>query len=210
VSFSRRFYLFLYSPANILGCVLALAGLGLFFAGLIKAFWIAIVIGLYALGYLITPANRRLDLKIDAQLNTEEILAAIEGLSKTVRDKNAPKEIVELVDSIKTAIVEILPHLAKQQVAAYDVHVIRQTALDYLPTMLESYLALPPVFARLHPVKDGKTSRQLFIEQLQLLDGEMKKLSEDVLKNDTQALIVHGNFLREKFQHADQDWLGLS
>jgi Ca-activated chloride channel family protein len=81
-------------------------------------------------------------------------------------------------------------------------------ALEYLPDMLETYLALPPAFARLHPMKDGKTATQIFIEQLQLLDGEMKKLAVDILKDDTEALIIHGNFLRDKFQGSNKDWLG--
>ncbi|MFZ4702819.1 MAG: hypothetical protein ACOYMG_22475 [Candidatus Methylumidiphilus sp.] len=208
MGFSQRFYLFLYSPANILGCFLGLLGLGLFFVGLIKIYWFAIVAGLYALGYLLAPANRRLDLKIDAQLDMAEILQALEALAKTVRKKKAAKEVVTLVDSIKESIIEILPFLAKQEGTPYDAHVIRQTALEYLPDMLETYLALPPAFARLHPMKDGKTATQIFIGQLQLLDGEMKKLAVDILKDDTEALIVHGNFLREKFQGSGQDWLG--
>jgi len=208
VGFSRRFYLFLYSPANILGCFLGLLGLGLFFVGLIKIYWFAIVAGLYALGYLLAPANRRLDLKIDAQLDMAEILQALEALAKTVRKMKVAKEVVTLVDSIKESIIEILPFLAKQEGTPYDAHVIRQTALEYLPDMLETYLALPPAFARLHPMKDGKTATQIFIGQLQLLDGEMKKLAVDILKDDTEALIVHGNFLREKFQGSGQDWLG--
>ena len=208
MGFSRRFYLFLYSPANILGCFLGLLGLGLFFVGLIKIYWFAIVAGLYALGYLLAPANRRLDLKIDAQLDMAEILQALEALAKTVRKMKAAKEVVTLVDSIKESIIEILPFLAKQEGTPYDAHVIRQTALEYLPDMLETYLALPPAFARLHPMKDGKTATQIFIGQLQLLDGEMKKLAVDILKDDTEALIVHGNFLREKFQGSGQDWLG--
>ena len=208
MDFKRRFYLFLYSPANILGCVFGLAGLGLFFAGLIKAFWLAIVAGLYALGFVVAPANRRLDLKIDAELDMEEILQALDALAKTVRRKQPPKEVVELVGGITDSIAEILPRLAKQQGSLYDAQVIRQTALEYLPQMLETYLALPPAYARLHPVKDGKTSTQVFIEQLQLLDAEMRKLALDVLQDDTQALIVHGNFLREKFAAAGQDWLG--
>lgn len=208
MDFNRRFYLFLYSPSNILGCALGLVGLGLFFVGLIRVYWFGIVAGLYLLGYMLAPANRRLDLKIDAQLGMAEILEALQALAKTVRKQKAPKEIVILVDSVKDSIAEILPHLAKRQGSAYDAHVIRQTALEYLPDMLETYLALPSAFARLHPLKDGKTATQIFTEQLQLLDAEMKNLAVDILKNDTEALIVHGNFLREKFQGGNKDWLG--
>lgn len=207
MDFNRRFYLYLYSPGNILGCFLGLIGLGLFFSGLIKAYWVGIVAGLYLLGFLIAPANRRLDLKIDAQLGMAEILEALEALAKTVRKHKAPQDVVTRVDSIKESIAEILPRLAQQQDNLYDAHVIRQTALEYLPDMLETYLALPSAFARLHPVKDGKTATQIFLGQLELLDEEMKKLAVDILKDDTEALIVHGNFLREKFQSPSKSWL---
>jgi len=208
MGFNRRCYLFLYSPANILGCFLGLLGLGLFFAGLVKAYWLGIVVGLYALGFVVAPANRRMDLKIDAELEMADILQALDVLVKTVHKKKAPTEVINLVDSIKESIIEILPRLAKQEGTPYDAHVIRQTALEYLPDMLETFLALPPAFARLHPLKDGKTAKQIFVGQLQLLDAEMKKLAVDILKDDTEALIVHGNFLREKFQGSDKDWLG--
>ncbi len=207
MGFRHRFYLFLYGPANILGCFLGLLGLGLFFAGLIKAYWIGIVTGLYAIGYIVAPANRRLDLKIDVQLELADIQEALETLVKTVRKKKASQEVITLLGSIKESIVEILPRLAKQVGTPYDAHVIRQTALQYLPDMLETYLALPPAFARLHPLKDNKTAAQILTEQLQLLDEEMKKLVVDIVKNDTEALIIHGNFLREKFQGADKAWL---
>jgi len=203
----QRFYLFLYGSGNILGSLFGLIGLGLFFAGLIKLYWLAIVGGLYLLGFLLAPANRRLDLKVGSQMGEEAILDALEGMMKTVR-KKAPKEVLAILESIRQSFTDILPRLANNAGTPYEVHVIRQTALVYLPEMLETYLALPPAFARLHPVKDGKTATRILVEQLELLDTEMKKLSEDILRDDTEALLAHGAFLKEKFARPENEWLG--
>ena len=43
---------------------------------------------------------------------------------------------------------------------------VEQTIRGYLPNTLERYLRLPPVYARMHPVKDGKTAEVLLVEHL--------------------------------------------
>ena len=57
LSFPQRFQRFLYSPGNIAGCLLAMGGLGLFFGGVIQAYWWAIVPGLYGVGALAWPRD---------------------------------------------------------------------------------------------------------------------------------------------------------
>ena len=42
----RSLLLFLYSTPNIVGCLLGVFGLLSFFAGIIKAYWLFIVLGL--------------------------------------------------------------------------------------------------------------------------------------------------------------------
>lgn len=205
----QRFYLYLYSSGNLLGCLFGLIGLGLFFAGWIRLYWLAIVLGLYLLGFLLAPARRRLDLRmVDARMDVGTLLDALDDLLRKVR-KKAPKEVLDILASIRASFADILPRLAKDTGTPYEAHVIRQTAQEYLPEMLEIYLALPPAFARLHPLKDGKTATKILIEQLELLDAEMKRLAEDILRDDTQALLAHGAFLKEKFAKPGQEWLGV-
>lgn len=48
-------------------------------------------------------------------------------------------------------------------------------------------------------VRDGKTAKALLLEQLDLLDAKMKEIVTSVAENDTQALLVNGRFLEEKF-----------
>ena len=41
------------------------------------------------------------------------------------------------------------------------------------------------------------------LEQLGLLDTELKSVIEDLHRNDTQRLLAHGRFLNEKFGKSD-------
>lgn len=203
---SRRFLLFLYSNKNIVGCLLGLLGLALFFVGIIGRFWFLIVIGLYGIGVLATPANPTYALQFKNQMTAEDIKGELDALVRKIR-RRVPQEILDKVLSIKDSIIEMLPHIVDISSSDYDVYTIRQTALDYLPQTLENYLNLPPAFRQMHPVRDGKTAKQHLIEQLNILDKEMKAIALDFYRNDTQRLMAHGRFLQEKFQKADV-WFG--
>jgi len=194
--------LFLYSTPNIVGSVLGIVGLLLLAGGIIGRFWFVIVLGLYVIGVLATPKSLTYELRLRNQLGADEVREELEGLVRTIRNK-VPKEVLAKVKSIKNSILEILPYIVDIGSSDYNIYTIRQTALEYLPETLENYLNLPKAFANLHPVKDGKTAKQLLVEQLDLLDRQMKEIAQDFYRNDTQRLMAHGRFLEEKFQKTD-------
>jgi hypothetical protein len=202
----QRVFLYLYSAPNIVGSVLGILGLILFFAGVIQSFWFPIVLGLYGIGALATPKNRTYDLRLRNQLTADEIREDLENLVRSIQ-KRVSGDILAKVESIKDSILEILPGIVDVNSSDYDIYTIRQTALDYLPETLGNYLSLPPAFRTLHPVRDGKTAKQLLSEQLDLLDQQMKEIVHDFFRNDTQRLMAHGRFLEEKFRKTNL-WFG--
>lgn len=202
----RRLLLFLYSTPNIVGSLLGLVGLMLYFSGIIKSYWFFIVAGLYAIGVLATPKTPTYDLRLNHQLTVEELRRALEKLVQSIRNK-VPPDILDKVQNITASIQDILPRIADVNSGDYNIHVIRQTALEYLPETLQNYLNLPRAFARLHPLKNGKTAQQLLLEQLDLLDAKMREIVEDFHRDDAQQLLVHGRFLEKKFRKSDV-WLG--
>lgn len=201
---ARQLLLYLYSRANIVGSVFALIGILLASSGIVGGLLsIPLVIGLYVLGAFIGAQLFREGSKIlekpDEDKTLEEMQAELEQLVVRSR-RNLPVELSERVESIYESIVSILPTLAKYEPGDYNLYNIRQTALDYLPEAIENYLSLAPGYANSQPVQDGKTARKLLLEQLTLLDEEMKDIVEDISHNDTQKLIVHGRFLADKFK----------
>src|SRR5215813_10804350 len=135
MSTRQRLLLYLYSNGNILGSILGIVGLGLYFTGIIHDFWLLIVAGLYGIGVLAVPRNETQELRLRHQLDTEELRRELEELVHTVRRK-VPKEVYDRVASIKNTIVEILPYLQRLDESNYNLYTIRQTALEYLPETL--------------------------------------------------------------------------
>jgi len=194
----RRFLLFLYSTPNIVGALLGLLGLALYFVGLIDRFWILIVLGLYLIGVLATPKSPVYNLQIQNQLSADEIRGELDTLIRKIRGK-VPKEILAKVESIKDSIMQVLPQLVDLSSSDRNIYVIRQTALEYLPETLENYLNLPRAYSNVHPIKEGKTAKVLLSEQLDILDQEMKEIVQDIYRSDSQRLMAHGRFLQDKF-----------
>jgi hypothetical protein len=186
----------------MVGAALGILGLLLFFAGVIARFWFVIVIGLYFIGVLATPRSPRYAVRFENQLTAEAVRAELDRLLAAVRGR-APKEVQDKVSSIRDSIIELLPYILDINSADYTIYTIRQTALDYLPTALENYLNLPRAFAQIHPIKDGKSATHVLLEQLDLLDKEMKEIAQGFYRNDTQELLAHGRFLEEKFRLPD-------
>ncbi len=190
--------MFLYSTPNLVGALLGLLGLGAYFLGLINAYWFPIVVGLYVIGVLVTPRSQAYEKRWRNTFQQVDIRNELDNLERAVR-RRLPKESYDRMLSIKGTILQILPHVNDLSSSDYNVYLIQQTALDYLPSALDNYLRLPKAYANLQPVKDGKTARVLLFEQLSLLDHEMKEVVKDMYDNDTQKLLVHGQFLKDKF-----------
>lgn len=213
---SKRTLLFLYGTPNLVGCVLGLFGLIYFFlplifpsvfgkSGLLELF---IVFGLYGIGYLLTPNTKSLTethRTLEQELSAKEFEKLLNSLIKKIR-RRVQQPVLQKVVSIKENIIILLPHLEEMNQGQYDLHIVKQTITEYLPEMLTTYLELPPAFARMHKTRNGKTSQQILIEQLDILDKQMAKIVVDINSKDAEALIAHGRFLKDKFANSD-DWL---
>jgi hypothetical protein len=156
---------------------------------------------MYLIGVLLTPRPEHVELALQSQLSNEDLTRQLNDLVRDVR-KRLPPEALEKVQSIQASILSVLPLLPPNS-GDHNSFVLRRTVLDYLPRTLENYLNLPTAFANMHPVRDGKTPRQLLVEQLNLLDGEMQELVAAAAANDLQKLLAHGRFLEQKFQKDD-------
>ena len=199
VSRRTRLLLFLYSNKNLAGSALAIAGLGLHFVGLIGGLWLPIVAGLYGIGFLGAPNKRDYDLTLGSELTAQAIGTRLSEFVTRVSNQVEP-DVLERVKHIRDSIDSLLPRLLQQEtVGDRSLFTVRQTAVEYLPATLQSYIRLPIAFRRFHTVRAGKTPKALLLEQLDLLDTKMKEIVTSVAENDTQALLVNGRFLEEKF-----------
>jgi hypothetical protein len=80
---------------------------------------------------------------------------------------------------------------------------VQRTVDEYLPTALNAYLALPPGYVSTQPGSEGKTALAVLLDELDLLDGQMKHAAEVIHRSEMDRLVAHGRFLRDRFTGED-------
>src|SRR5262249_50028846 len=83
-----------------------------------------------------------------------------------------------------------------------DLHIVRQTAADYLPRTVEAYLKLtgdrdPVVTAT------GRTALDELMAQLSLLDSKLDEIAQDLQRQDLNRRLANRRFLEERFKLRD-------
>jgi len=199
---STRILLYLYSTRNIVASAAALLGPALLFLGVIREGWLLITAALYAAGYFATPAPQVLDPVLTQSLSFDALLERFDRLVKQARAQ-LPPGMAGRLDSIRRSIQEVLPRLAESRAFDDNLYTVRETIARYLPETLANYIALPPMFRVTRVLKDGKTARDLLMDQLTVLDDQMKEVVGNLARGDADALLANGQFLEAKFRDRD-------
>ena len=197
-----RIQLYLYSTRNIVGCAAALVGPAFWLLGAIGQEWLLIAAAFYTAGYLATPAPRVLEPGLSESFSFDELLERFDQVTGAAAPQLQPAMRTRL-ESIRASIVEVLPRLAQTHGFDDNLYTVRETIARYLPETLANYLALPPVFRLTRVLKDGKTARDLLMDQLAVLDQQMKEVVNNVAREDADALLANGQFLEAKFRERD-------
>ncbi|HTE68747.1 MAG TPA: hypothetical protein VK942_08320 [Actinomycetes bacterium] len=201
-SSGRRLLRYLYSNKNLVGSAAGLAGLGLFFTGVVGELWPVVVAGMYGIGALATPPTRSIDLR--SGLDPSNLNRAMGEQERRLRGR-VPDEVLAAVGRIHGQIREVLDRRHALPPGSPDAYVVERTTLDYLPTALESYLSLPRGYANRVAVSRGRTARQVLLDQLALLEAKLGEVLEAVAKGDTDRLLAHGRFLEDRFAASELD-----
>jgi hypothetical protein len=198
----RRLLRYAYSNKNLVGCAAALVGLVLYFIHVVGDLWPLVVVGLYAVGALATPPNRSVDLR--AGLDAANLTRAMAEQVRRVKGK-VPDDVLAAVLRIHDEIREIAARSNILPPGSADAFVVEQTALDYLPTALESYLSLPRGYANRVAVDRGRTAKQVLLDQLALLESKLGEVIDAIARGDTDRLLAHGRFLADRFGSSELD-----
>ncbi|MBV8748512.1 MAG: hypothetical protein JO103_02235 [Candidatus Eremiobacteraeota bacterium] len=196
-----RLPLWLYSNRNIAGSVLGLVALGAYFTGLVHEFWYVIVAGSYGIGALVARDSGALETHLNSEMSVHDAIDGVTKLADEAR-KRLPPDIANLAGEIAAAVAEVLPRLAAHGVADATFADVRSTATRYLPDTLNAYLTVPAAYRNTAVIADGKTARQIVVEQLTVLAGKMKEIEQDAVADDAQSLLANGRFLKERFAAA--------
>ena len=196
----RRLEAFLYSRRNIVGSLLALAGLALHFVGLLAGLeWLPITAGLYLIGVLLVPGEQGLVLQLGAAEDASEVRDGLQRLVRSLRGKVAD-DLLAKVAKIQGSILATLETEGSVGDAADpNVYLIRQTALAYLPDAFTTYLRMPRLMAERRAIAGGRTPHDVLLDQLDLMDRRLASVADDIARHDSDRLLANGRFLAEKF-----------
>ena len=118
--------------------------------------------------------------------------------------RELPIDVQVLVEQIRRKADVLLGYADRFPPFSQDLHLVRQTAAEYLPRTIGAYLALPgdgdPVVAA-----TGKTALQELREQLQLLDSTLDDIAQDLQRQDLDRLLANRRFLEERFRLRDRE-----
>jgi len=107
------------------------------------------------------------------------------------------------VEQIKRKADLLLEYADRFPPFSQDLHIVRQTAADYLPRTVDAYLKLPgsddPVIGA-----TGKTALDELKAQLNLLDSKLDEIAEDLQRQDLDRMLANRRFLEERFKLRDQ------
>ena len=191
---------YLYSKRNLVGSALAIGGLVLHFAGIVAGpLWLPITIGLYAIGALLVPAERGLELRLGAAQDAAEIRSGLERLMRSLKGRVADDLYQKTVSIQQSILATLTAEASPGDGADPNVYLIRQTALSYLPDAFQTYLAMPRIVAERRPLAGGRTPHDVFLDQLDLMDQRLADVADDIARHDSDKLLANGRFLAEKF-----------
>lgn len=190
---------YLVSNRNLVGCALALGGLGLHFAGLAGRYWPLVMVGLYLVGVVLTP-----DRRVRLGTGPADLREAFERLVRRARKEKVPtlvlvrmRRIEELVDGLLSRPAE----LAAQPDAWLAVD--SAVRID-LPASFEAYLNLPRWYAgRRQLPGTGRSAEQELVEQLRSVERVLRATADRVHGDRARWLVEHGRRLDEQAEQAD-------
>lgn len=196
----RRITRYLTSRRHLAGTGLALVGAGLALADPVGPAGALLVVGFYLLGAAAVPTNpavRRYG------YDPKDVVKALRHEISAVSGR-VPPEVMLRIQRIELTIrSEILPRLECLPAGSLELYLIDRTAREYLPTAVDTYLRLPPDFVSSRPTSYGWTPLQVLVDQLDLLDAQMRRVAEVVHHADMDRLLAHRRFLNDRFGRVD-------
>jgi hypothetical protein len=129
-------------------------------------------------------------------------VAATQPSSRPVR-RELPIDVKVKVEQIRRKADVLLGYADRFPPYSQDLHIVRQTAADYLPRTVDAYLKLmgegDPVIGA-----TGKTALEELKVQLALLDSKLDEIAEDLQAQDIDRIVANRRFLEERFKLRDE------
>jgi hypothetical protein len=193
----------------VIGLPAAIAVVGLMFGLVVAVIALAVSIapwvGLGYAGYLLVRRGRRQKWAVSGQPRQQPQAPPIRA--------EAPKPIATAVDP-----AEKLPEQQRDQVwrirrkaesllqsadrfpaGSRNLYLVQRTVDEYLPSTLDTYLAMPAGAANWPVDAEGRTGLQVLQGQLDLLEAKLDETAHDLWQVNVRKLLANERFLEQHF-----------
>lgn len=183
------------STKHITGCVLALGGPALAFAGVVTpVVGLTLVPVLYAVGAIVAPKKRTPE-QVTLRKDSEAVGRALNDVRARSMGR-IPWSVQSKIARVATAIENAVPRAATVlDPADRDRYVLVQSATDYLPGALDAYLAMPRSYADQQTLPDGRTPLAVLSEQVDRIAANVDRIVAKIQKLEADRLLVHERYL---------------
>jgi hypothetical protein len=121
------------------------------------------------------------------------------GKKRPLRPPELPIDMQVKVEQIRRKVDVLLGYADRFPPFSQDLYLVQQTADEYLPRTVSTYLSMPAdaVDRPLHA--GGQTARQELKAQLDLLDSKLDEIAQDLQRQDADRLLANRRFLESRF-----------
>jgi hypothetical protein len=81
---------------------------------------------------------------------------------------------------------------------------LMQISMNYLPRVFDSYCGLPMEYRHKKAIKNGKTARELLLEDLKIFKKQVMEIESNIYKKVEQQMQVNSRVIRDKYEHQFQ------
>jgi hypothetical protein len=110
-----------------------------------------------------------------------------------------PIDIQVKVEQIRRKVDVLLGFADRFPPFSQDLYLVRQTASDYLPRTIDTFLGLSKDAVDRPMVAGGRTAREELKAQLDLLDSKLDEIAQDLQRQDADRLLANRRFLESRF-----------
>lgn len=121
---------------------------------------------------------------------------------QTAPTPELPIDVQVKVEQIRRKVEVLLGYADRFPPFSKELFLVRQTAGEYLPRTINTYLALPKQSADRPIGAEGPTPHQELKAQLDLLDAKLDEIADDLQRQDVDRLLANRRFLEERFGKA--------
>lgn len=201
--FTDKMKRWFYSKKNVTGCgVAAVAAPALVLTGVAAPpLALALIPVFYTIGALVGPSEKKEQHMLEYNLgkaDSANITESLSAIQKSVNGK-VSRNVQQKIFTISDTIRGILPRAGELGLGSDEMHILRRTATDYLPSTVSPYLAMPRFYAEHTTVQNGMTSEQILLTQLDLIEEKLQHIEHAIVQNDISKILSNGQFLKERF-----------